>query len=109
MHEYITIWSKDQLRLDDGGETGITGNQFVAWTRSIWRPEDLIRDLEKKILGKLADARKRDKDDAWIAESIARAVWGQAIEPGPDRLGNEHPNERASSGAVPCRAAQAAD
>ena len=24
------------------GETGITGNQFVAWTRSIWRPEELI-------------------------------------------------------------------
>ena len=83
VHEYITIWSKDQLRLDDGGETGITGNQFVAWTRSIWRPEDLIGDLEKKILGKLADARKHDKDDAWIAESIAWAVWGQAIEPGP--------------------------
>jgi site-specific DNA-methyltransferase (adenine-specific) len=83
VHEYITIWSKDQLRLDAGGDTGITGNQFVAWTRSIWRPEELIADLEKKILEKLADARRRGKDDAWIAESIARAVWGQATVPGP--------------------------
>lgn len=83
VHEYITVWSKDQLRLDAGGETGITGNQFVAWTRSIWRPEELIGELQKKIAEKLADARQRGKDDAWIAESIARAVWGQAAAPGP--------------------------
>ena len=82
VHEYITVWSKDQLKLEGGGETGVTGNQFVAWTRSIWRPEDLIDELEKKIAAKLTDARKRDKDDAWIAESIARAVWGQAAVPG---------------------------
>ena len=42
VHEYITVWSKDQLRLDGGGETGISGNQFVAWTRSVWRPEELL-------------------------------------------------------------------
>jgi DNA modification methylase len=42
----------------------------------------LLPELEKKIAAKLADARKRDKDDAWIAESIARAVWGQAAVPG---------------------------
>jgi site-specific DNA-methyltransferase (adenine-specific) len=83
VHEYVTIWSKDQLKLEGGGESGITGNQFVAWTRSIWRPEELQRELEKKIAAKLADARKRGKDDAWIAESIARAVWGQATVPGP--------------------------
>jgi DNA modification methylase len=83
VHEYITVWSKDRLRLDAGGDTGITGNQFVAWTRSIWRPEELIDDLEKKIAEKLADARRRGKDDAWVAESIARAVWSQATEPGP--------------------------
>jgi site-specific DNA-methyltransferase (adenine-specific) len=83
VHEYITIWSKDQLKLEGGGETGVTGNQFVAWTRSIWRPEELIGELEKKIAEKLADARRRGKDDAWIAESIARAVWGQATVPGP--------------------------
>ena len=81
VHEYITVWSKDQLKLVGGGETGVTGNQFVAWTRSIWRPEELLPELEKKIAAKLADARKRDKDDAWIAESIARAVWGQAAVP----------------------------
>jgi site-specific DNA-methyltransferase (adenine-specific) len=83
VHEYITIWSKDQLKLEGGGETGVTGNQFVAWTRSIWRPEELIGELEKKIAEKLADARRRGKDDACIAESIARAVWGQATVPGP--------------------------
>ena len=82
VHEYITIWSKDQLRLDEGGPTGITGNEFVAWTRSIWRPEDKLKELERKILDKLADARRRGKDDAWIAESIARAVWGQTPEGG---------------------------
>lgn len=97
VHEYITIWSKGQLKLEGGGDTGITGNQFVAWTRSIWRPEDLIEELEKKIAEKLADARRRGKDDAWIAESIARAVWGQATVPGPSvwemttQSGVDHP------------------
>jgi modification methylase len=82
VHEYITVWSKDQLKLEGEGESGVTGNQFVAWTRSIWRPEELLPELEKKIAAKLADARKRGKDDAWIIESIARAVWGQATVPG---------------------------
>lgn len=82
VHEYITVWSKEQLRLDGGGDSGVTGNQFVAWTRSIWRPEERMAELEKKIAGKLAYARQRGKDDAWIAESIARAVWGQATVPG---------------------------
>ncbi len=80
VHEYITVWSKDQLRLDDAGPTGITGNEFVAWTRSIWRPEDGLKDLERKILAKLNDARRRGKDDAWIAESIARSVWAQGAQ-----------------------------
>jgi DNA modification methylase len=83
VHEYITIWSKDQLKLEDGGLTGVSGDQFVTWTRSVWRPEEMLEELRRKIEGKLADARRRDKDDAWIAESIARAVWGQATEPGP--------------------------
>ncbi len=82
VHEYITVWSKAQLKLVDGGLTGITGNEFVSWTRSVWRPEDRLKDLERKIAEKLADARRRGKDDEWIAESIARAVWGQATEPG---------------------------
>jgi DNA modification methylase len=82
VHEYITVWSKDQLKLEGSGKSGVTGNQFVAWTRSIWRPEELISDLEKKIAEKLADARRRGKDDSWVAESIARAVWGQTTAPG---------------------------
>ncbi len=82
VHEYITVWSKEQLKLEGAGESGVTGNQFVAWTRSIWRPEELLPELETKIAEKLADARRRGKDDAWIAESIARAVWGQAVVPG---------------------------
>jgi site-specific DNA-methyltransferase (adenine-specific) len=77
VHEYITVWSKDQLRLNGGGPTGISGNEFVAWTRSIWRPEDGLKDLQRKIEAKLADARRRGKDDQWIAESIARSVWAQ--------------------------------
>ena len=80
VHEYITVWSKDQLRLDGGGPTGITGNEFVAWTRSIWRPEDGLKDLQRKIEAKLADARRRGKDDEWIAESIAGSVWAQAAD-----------------------------
>jgi modification methylase len=80
VHEYITVWCKDQLRLDGGGPTGISGNEFVAWTRSIWRPEDGLKDLQRKIESKLADARRRGKDDAWIAESIARSVWAQAAD-----------------------------
>ena len=55
VHEYISVWSKDQLRLDGGGPTGISGNEFVAWTRSIWRPEDGLKDLQRKIEAKLAD------------------------------------------------------
>jgi site-specific DNA-methyltransferase (adenine-specific) len=86
VHEYITVWSKDQLRLDGGGPTGITGNEFVAWTRSIWRPEDRLKDLERKILAKLTDARRRGKDDGWIAESIARSVWAQAAEEGSESI-----------------------
>jgi DNA modification methylase len=82
VHEYITIWSKDQFRLDGGEATGISSNDFVAWTRSIWRPEQLMAELEVKIAAKLADARRRGKDDAWIAESIARAVWSQVTQPG---------------------------
>jgi modification methylase len=97
VHEYLTIWSKDDLRLDGGSHTGISGNEFVAWTRSVWRPEGLLSELQQKIAGKLADARRRGKDDAWIAESIARAVWGQATEPGPSvwemttQSGVDHP------------------
>ncbi len=80
VHEYITVWSKDQLKLAGGGPTGISGNEFVAWTRSIWRPEDGLKDLQRKIEAKLADARRRGKDDAWIAESIARSVWAQGAQ-----------------------------
>ncbi len=61
VHEYITVWSKEQLRLDGEGDSGVTGNQFVAWTRSIWRPEERMAELEKKIAGKLTYARQRGK------------------------------------------------
>jgi DNA modification methylase len=97
VHEYITIWSNGDLRLEGGGASGISGNEFVAWTRSVWRPEELLPELQRKIADKLADARRRGKDDAWIAESIARAVWGQAVEPGPSvwemstQSGVDHP------------------
>jgi len=41
-----------------------------------------LKELQRKIAEKLADARRRGKDDNWIAESIARTVWGQALEAG---------------------------
>jgi hypothetical protein len=77
VHEYITVWSKDQLKLDGGGPTGITGNEFVSWTRSMWRPEDRLKDLERKIAEKLADARRRGKDDAVDRRIDRPGVWAR--------------------------------
>jgi DNA modification methylase len=111
VHEYIMVFSKEQFRLDGGGKSGISGGQFVDWTRSIWRPEEagdqlaVISDqrpvdgegqvgqgnepnglsleaLQRKLAGKLKDARRRGKDDEWIAESQARAAWQYFSEPG---------------------------
>ena len=113
VHEYIMIFSKESFKLDGGGKTGISGGEFVDWTRSIWRPEEQIADgelrmarspeaersgegrwsedqedggslvdLQRKFAGKLKDARKRGKDDAWIAESLARTAWQHFSQPG---------------------------
>ncbi len=116
VHEYIMIFSKEQFRLESGGKTGISGGQFVDWTRSIWRPEEIdgpspavdgrptvdgagaaqqsgepsggagtgrsLEALQRKLAGKLKEARQRGKDDQWIAESLARAAWQYASTPG---------------------------
>lgn len=112
VHEYIMVFSKDSLKYRDGRRTGVTGGQFVDWTRSIWRPEEsgerlavtgerspkggegvaptddpqtagrTLTALQRKLAGKLKDARRRGKDDDWIAESMARAVWQYFTEPG---------------------------
>jgi DNA modification methylase len=108
VHEYIMVFSKEQFRLDDGGKTGISGGQFVDWTRSIWRPEEAreqrsevrgqrseqqktedgetaglsLEALQRKLAGKLKEARRRGKDDEWVAESLARAAWQYVSEPG---------------------------
>lgn len=116
VHEYIMVFSKEQFRLDSGGKTGISGGQFVDWTRSIWRPEEAgerssvsgerspitreseaqqssevaggaaaglsLEALQRKLAGKLKEARKRDKDDDWVAESLARAAWQYVSDPG---------------------------
>lgn len=116
VHEYIMVFSKERFRLDGGGKTGISGGQFVDWTRSIWRPEETgeqpavdseqstvngeqssgegvagqgarpagrsLEALQRKLAGKLKEARRRDKDDEWIAESLARAAWQYVSEPG---------------------------
>ena len=111
VHEYIMVFSREQFRLDGGGKTGISGGQFVDWTRSIWRPEEIsdqlsvnsdqspvdrngavelasepagrsLEALQRKLAGKLKEARRRGKDDAWIAESLARAAWQYVSEPG---------------------------
>lgn len=99
------VFSKDQFKLPDGGKTGITGGQFVDWTRSIWRPETSpddkspysLADLERRLRDKLKDARHRDKDDAWIARSMARAAWqyvsqpGESVWPMTTESGVDHP------------------
>jgi DNA modification methylase len=108
VHEYIMVFSKEQFRLDGGGKTGIRGGQFVDWTRSIWRPEEpesverkvetagvenpaadqgetasrSLEALQRKLAGKLKEARRRAKDDEWVAESLARAAWQYLSEPG---------------------------
>ncbi len=95
VHEYIMVFSKERFRLEHGQRTGITGGQFVDWTRSIWRPEEdpvdggrdgpgarSLADLQEKLVAKLADARRRGKDDDWIGESMARAAWQYFSEPG---------------------------
>ena len=108
VHEYIMVFSKEQFRLDGGGKTGISGGQFVDWTRSIWRPEETgeqrsevrgqrseeqksadgetagrsLEALRRKLAGKLKEARRRGKDDEWVAESLARAAWQYLSEPG---------------------------
>jgi len=100
VHEYIMVFSKETFKLAGRGKSGISGGQFVEWTRSIWRPEERegrgqrseirgrrsevrrqkaggfdLHELQEKLAGKLKDARQRGKDDAWIAESLARAAW----------------------------------
>ncbi len=111
VHEYIMVFSKDQFRLESGGKTGVSGGQFVDWTRSIWRPEETgerlpvsgersslnsqdaaepgatppgrsLEALQRKLAGKLKEARRRGKDDEWIGESLARAAWQYLSEPG---------------------------
>jgi site-specific DNA-methyltransferase (adenine-specific) len=98
VHEYIMVFSKESLKLPHGQRTGVTGGAFVDWTRSIWRPEEAevgdqrpevgeigrasLAGLQKKLAGKLKDARRRGKDDDWIAESMARAAWQYFTEPG---------------------------
>ena len=77
----------------------------VDWTRSIWRPEAnpddkspySLADLERRLRDKLKDARHRNKDDAWIAESMARAAWqyvsqpGESVWPMTTESGVDHP------------------
>jgi SAM-dependent methyltransferase len=56
VHEYIMVFSKEQFRLDDGGKTGISGGQFVDWTRSIWRPEE-AREQRSEVRGQRSEVR----------------------------------------------------
>ncbi len=39
VHEYITVWSKERFDLPSrrGRMSGIANQDFVRWTRSIWR------------------------------------------------------------------------
>lgn len=56
-HEYIMVFSKDTMRLEaewtHGDHTGITNQEFVDWTRSIWHKngtaKKAIRDTARSI------------------------------------------------------------
>lgn len=45
-------------------------------------PGRSLEALQRKLASKLKDARRRGKDDEWIAESLARAAWQYVSEPG---------------------------
>lgn len=81
VHEYILVFSKDQYKMS-GRETGITGGQFVGWTRSVWRPEQRVEAVQKKAGEKIRYGRDHKKDDLWVAEQIARAADGVYAEAG---------------------------
>ncbi len=80
VHEYIMVFSKGELKLQGGGATGITGGQFVSWTRSIWRPENGLDGLQRAMREAIADARRRDEESASRVEGPAHS------EGGDDRL-----------------------
>ena len=96
VHEYITVWSKDQLKLDGGGATGITGNQFVAWTRSIWRPEDGLTgsaEQDRGQAGRCPPARQGRRLDRRVdrpggvgagAGPASESIWEMTTEIGVD-------------------------
>lgn len=56
-HEYIMVFSKETMRLEEpwtrGKHTGITNQEFVDWTRSIWHKngtaKKAIRDTARSI------------------------------------------------------------
>jgi site-specific DNA-methyltransferase (adenine-specific) len=56
-HEYIMVFSKETMRLEEpwtrGTHTGITNQEFVDWTRSIWHKngtaKKAIRDTARSI------------------------------------------------------------
>ena len=57
VHEYIMVFSKQTMRLEPpwtrGAHTGITNQEFVDWTRSIWHKngtaKKAIRDTARSI------------------------------------------------------------
>ena len=82
VHEYILVFSKDSFLFENGGPTGATGGEFASWTRSVWRPEQRVPEVQRKVLQKLRYAREKGKDDQWLAEQIARAADVVYQEPG---------------------------
>ncbi|MCD6289662.1 MAG: site-specific DNA-methyltransferase, partial [Anaerolineae bacterium] len=81
VHEYIMVFSKGSLKLDGAGRTGITGGQFVSWTRSVWRPEEGLSELQSEIRAGLEDARRRGEDEDGLAESLADIAWRYLARP----------------------------
>lgn len=80
VHEYILVFSKGQYRMDNGYKTGLGGSEFATWTKSVWRPEDRIKKMQVAVREKLMAGRRYSKDDAWLADKIARAADGLYAE-----------------------------
>lgn len=74
VHEYIMVFSKDELKLRRGGITGITGGQFVSWTRSIWRPEDGLEDLQRALRAVIAAFRPREGGDERLVDLLMQTA-----------------------------------
>ena len=81
VHEYILVFSKESPRLESRGkESRIANSDFVEWTRSIWRIEDLdkstshIEDWDKSVWRFDTASPKRAGHPAPFPEELPRRL-----------------------------------